>query len=322
MFAWVRRAGWVGAAIILFLLPLTWSALFSPTRHDNIITAIAFVYAVGSILWLLTRRSMVVRLTVMGAVALLKLLVTVSPLVAAIWAWTPVPWLYEPWYFELLLIAIPGTIAGDLLVRWTRHSAGAEQPVADSPESNARLRVVAALGMLTPFILLAGLYQRHVAATMLALFAVVGVGAFMLRGARTDRDRLLAQMGAWTAVLLILGILLEPLEGGIKKDPQTMSFLLLSGGLWLGVLLASTILIDIIGGAVRRVMDPIILVGQNAMLAYVIFMLFFNHIAYYFNFGGALSATPGQAIVRCLIVATVVMTTLWVATRNRIVWRS
>lgn len=320
-FAWVRRAGWAAAAIILFLLPPTWNATFSLTRRDNIITSIAFIYALGSIIWLLTRGRTFVRLLVMFAVAVLKLLAPVASFSGAFWSRTPVPWLYEPWFFELLLIAIPGTIAGDLLVSWTKHSTE-ERTARASPGAFTRLRLVAALGMAAPLVLLIGLYHRRVTLTTLAIVTMVGAGALLLGRLRTGRDRLLTQMGGWTAALLVVGILLEPLEGGIKKDPQTMSFLLLCAGLWFAVLLASTILIDVIGGAVRRIVDPLILAGQNAMLAYVIFMLFFNHIAYFLGFGDFLSATPGEAAVRSLIVISIVMTTLWLATRYRIVWRS
>ena len=321
VFNWVRRAGWVGAAVILFLLPLAWSSTFSPMRRDNIITSIAFIYALGSIIWLLTRGRILVRVGVMFAVAVLKLLAPVASFSGAFWSRSPVPWLYEPWFFELLLIAIPGTIAGDLLVRWTKYSTEERTP-GEGPTPLGRLRVVAVLGVLAPIALVLGLYQRRVAATTIAIFSMGALGGLMLGRMRNDRDRLLAHMGGWTGLLLVVGLLFEPLEGGIKKDPQTMSFLLLCAGLWFGVLLALTIVIDVIGGRVRRVADPIILVGQNAMLAYVIFMLFFNHIAYFLGFGNFFSANSGEVILRSLLVTTVVMTTLWLATRYKIVWRS
>lgn len=321
VFAWIRRIGWAGAAVILFILPATWNASFSLTRRDNIITSIAFMYVVGCIIWLLTRDRIGLRLLVLFAVAVLKLLAPVTPVVGAFWARSALPWLYEPWFFELLLIAIPGTIAGDLLVRWTRYSA--EQRVAqESGSALARLGSVAILGASAPVVLLAGLYQRRLVATTAATLAIVLVGGMLLGRVRSDRDRLLAHMGGWAGALLIAGVLLEPLEGGIKKDPQTMSFLVLCAGIWFGVLLSATIVIDVIGGVARRVANPIIQVGQNAMLAYVVFMLFLNHIAYFLGFGDFLSATPAESYLRGLVVTTVVMTLLWLATRYKIVWRS
>ncbi|MES2179733.1 MAG: DUF5009 domain-containing protein [Gemmatimonadota bacterium] len=321
VFVWLRRVGWVGAAILLFVLPATWGGSFSMTRRDTIITSIAFVYVVCTLIWLVTRQKPMLRLAIVLVVAVLKVLSPVVGPVGAFWSLSPMPWLYEPWFFELLLIALPGTIAGDLLVEWTRYAAG-DRPASRDEEHLGHLRGVAAIGFGMPVVLVVGLYQRQLIGTTAAVLASVLAGAYLLRRGTSDRDRLLARIGAWAGALLIAGILLEPLEGGIKKDPQTMSFLLLCGGLWLGVLLAATILIDVVGGAWRRIFEPIILAGQNAMLAYVIFTLFLLHIAYYLGFGDFLSATPPQQVVRGVLVTTVVMALLWTASKKRIVWRS
>jgi hypothetical protein len=290
-------------------------------RRDDIITSIAFVYFLGTVIWLSTGERILVRLLLMLALAVMELVTPFSGAIGAAWERSAAPWLYEPWYIELLLIAIPGTIAGDLLVRWTGYSEE-ERTMKESAGATYRMLAVAGLGLMTPIVLVVGLYQHQVIATTVATFVIVALGGLLLTRGRTDRDRLLARMGGWAGVLLVAGILLEPLEGGIKKDPQTISYLLLCAGIWLSVLLALTILIDVVDGRIRRLADPLILAGQNAMFAYVIFMLFLSHIAYYFGFGEFLSASPAQAALRGLIVTSVVMVVLWMATRYRVVWRS
>ena len=321
VFKWIRRAGWLAAAIILIVIPPTWGATFSLLRRDGIITSIAFVYFLGTIIWLATGERILIRLLIMLALAVMELVTPYSGAIGALWERSAASWLYEPWYLELLLIAIPGTIAGDLLVRWTGYSEE-ERTKKDSAAATSRLLAVAGLGLATPLVYVVGLYQHQVMATTIATFVLVALGGLLLTRGQTDRDRLLARMGGWAGVLLVAGILLEPLQGGIKKDPQTISYLLLCGGIWLSVLLALTILIDVVGGRIRRLADPLILAGQNAMFAYVIFMLFLNHIAYYFGFGDFLSANPGEAALRGLLVTSLVMMLLWMATRYRVVWRS
>lgn len=318
---WVRRIGWVGAAVILFVMPPSWGGTFSILRRDNIITSIAFTYLLCSVIWLLTRDRPLVRVALMALLAISKLLAPLSDAVATAWGTSLMAWLYEPWYIELLLIAIPGTIAGDLLLRWSGLGAGNGAP-AEARPTGGRLTLVAVLGFITPFVYLFGLYHRKLIATTVATVTLVALGGLLLSRGRSPRDQLLLRMGTWTGALLIVGDLLEPLEGGIKKDPQTLSFLILCGGIWFAVLLAATIVLDLTKGVARRIAQPVVLVGQNAMLAYVIFMLFLNHIAYYLGFGDFLSATPGQSLARGVIVTTAVAASLWLLTRYRIVWRT
>ena len=320
-FAWVRRAGWVAAALLLFVVPRLWGASFSPMRRDTIITSIAFVYFLGSVIWLATRGRPLARLAVMVAVVLMEVLAPAVGPIGAFWNNTSLPWIYEPWFVELLLIALPGTIAGDLLVQWTRLQPEHRSSVTERGDS-ARLSMVVALCLATPFVLLFGLYQRLLTATTIGVFAIVVAGALLLLRGKSERDRILIRIGGLAGALLVIGILVEPLEGGIKKDPQTMSFLFLCAGLWVGVLLACTILVDVIGGRIRKAAHPIILAGQNAMLAYVVFMLFLLHIAYLAGVGDALSATAGEQVARATAATVLVMAILWAATRNRIVWRS
>ena len=323
-FAWVRRAGWVATAAILFASPLLWGGTFSLLRRDHIISAIAVTYVVSTFIWLLTQASFRARLVVAAVVALLKLMAPLGGVFGMLLGRSHAPAFYEPWYFELLLVAIPGLIAGDLLREWMNRPrvAAVEDAPHGEPLFRARLAVATLLGFAIPVVLLVGLYQRWLPATTFVTIAMVAAGAFILHPLRTTPQRGLTQIGAWAAVFLVIGVLLEPLEGGIKKDPQTLSFLFLCGGMWLAVLLSMTILLDLIQGAARTLSRPIVLAGQNAMLAYVLYMLFFSHVAYLTGIGDALTETPGAAALRGMLATALVLATLWAATRQRILWRA
>lgn len=324
VFAWVRRAGWVATAAILFASPLLWGGTFSLLRRDHIISAIAVTYVVSIFIWLLTRASFRARIVVAALVALLKLMAPLGGVFGMVLGRSHAPAFYEPWYFELLLVAIPGLIAGDLLREWmNRPRVPAEEDAAQhTPLLRARLAAATLLGFAIPFVLLVGLYQRWLPATTFVTIGIVVAGALVLHPLRNTPQRGLTQIGAWAAALLVIGVLLEPLEGGIKKDPQTLSFLFLCGGIWLAVLLSMTILLDLVRGLARTISRPIVLAGQNAMLAYVLYMLFFSHLAYLSGIGDALTDTPGAAALRGILATALVLATLWVATRQRIVWRA
>ena len=323
---WVRRVGWIAAAAILFIGPAVWGGSFSLLRRDHIIAAIAFTYVLSTIVWLLTRTQVITRIALAAAVAIAKLLAPLGGIFGAVLGRSVLPELYEPWYIELLLLGIPGLIAGDLLRVWMER----ENSLAATPEQSrrtaglrtARLVTAVLLGFIIPVVLLVGLYQRWLPLTTFVTIGLVAVGVAVLAPLRAGDDRILARMGAWAGALIVIGMLLEPLEGGIKKDPQTLSFLILSAGLWFGLLLSMTILLDVVRGLARTIGSPIVVAGQNAMLAYVIFMLFYSDIAYLLGFGDILTATPAQAILRGVLVTGLVLVTLVLATRHRIVWRS
>jgi predicted acyltransferase len=69
------------------------------------------------------------------------------------------------------------------------------------------------------------------------------------------------------AVLIVSGYLLEPLHGGVKKDPATLSYLILTAGLSMVLLLAFVVLIEELN--LKRLIFILTGSGKNPMMAYV-----------------------------------------------------
>jgi predicted acyltransferase len=116
-------------------------------------------------------------------------------------------------------------------------------------------------------------------------------------------------------------MLLEPFEGGIKKVPQTLSYLFVSAGFSGAILVVSVIVADAFGQG-RRLLRPLVDVGQNPMLAYVLYMLFLNHLLYLLGVGDFLTGDAVQATLRGFLVAGVVAALVWAASRSRLYWRA
>src|SRR5262249_2097329 len=70
----------------------------------------------------------------------------------------------------------------------------------------------------------------------------------------------------WAAYWLVLGLLFEPWEGGIKKSHPTLSYYFVTSGLAICVYIGFSVLIDVLQKRswVRLLIDN----GQNPMIAY------------------------------------------------------
>jgi predicted acyltransferase len=315
----VRMVGWVGAATLLLLVPLLYGQTFDPGHRDVIMSALAFATVAGTILWVFTRQRLRVRLLLFGLIVLARTVAPQLGWVSDLWNANPLPWVYEPWYLDLLLVVIPGTIAGDLIWRWM------QSPV-DDPEraswTSGRLVALAVVALSFIPILCVGLYERRY--PLATTLAVIGVGALLLaltRGAATARERVLARLFAWSALWLVLGMFAEPLEGGIKKDPQTLGYLLLMAGSAKAALGALLIFADRFAAG-RRQMRPVALIGQNALFAYVILMLFVEHLLWLGGVGDALTQTWPVATARSIALTLLAGVVVWGATRKRLIWKA
>lgn len=315
---WLRTLGWIGVAFILLGMPALYGQNVSAERRDYIMAALAFCTLAGTAVWLLTRRNVAVRMLLFGAILAAKLLAPHVLWIGALWTFSPIPWFYQPWYLELMLLVIPGTVVGDLVWRWMRRDRTEDA----SPVSwtRGRMTALAMLAASFPVILNVGLYERRYPLATTA--AVVAIAALMLaitRGAATTRDRVLSGLTGWSAALLVAGMLLEPLEGGIKKDPQTVGFLLLMAGTAVAGLQALLIVADSFRSRVTR---PLAVIGQNALFAYVIVMLCIEHLLWLTGIGAAFTDTWQAATLRSVSLTFLAGMIVWLATRKGLIWKA
>jgi predicted acyltransferase len=314
----LKSAGWAGVLALLFLVPLLYGQQFNAERRDFIMAALAFCTVAGTLVWLFTRARLTARLIVFGVVAAGRMIAPLVPAFGAVWNASPLPWFYQSWYLDLLLLVIPGTIAGDLVVRWMRRSKDEE---ASAGWSSARLITLAMLGLSTIVTLCVGLYERrYPLQTTIVVVVTASAMLWTARGARTERDRILARLVAWSSVWLVVGMLVEPLEGGIKKDPLTLGFLLLMAGLSIAALASLLIIADVIFAGKR--LRALALIGQNALFAYVLYMLGGEHLLWLTGIGDAFTGSWQAATVRSVVLTGLVGAAVWFATRRRLIWRA
>ena len=344
----VRAAGWTGVILFLALARYPDGSGFSLNRSDIIIVVLTNMAVFGSLIWMLTRNHLLPRLGVIAIVFALRMSNLPEPVggwVSDVWKFSPLPWIYQLYYLQYLCIVIPGTIAGDLLLQWIRAGAA---PVSGARTEWSAGRYLAIAGLMfgLVLVLLAGLETRQptdlptgtpgvfllngqtwlrpwvVPATLLA-FALCAAGAWWLRKPGTATERLYQQLFRWGTYWLVLGLIFEPYEGGIRKDHATLSYYFITAGLAHCVLIGFSIIIDRFQR--RRWLQLLIDNGQNPMIAYAGINNFITPVlalTLVLNWSADHATTPWLGFLRGLTITLLMAVTVSFLTRRKIFWRT
>ncbi|PKO19986.1 DUF5009 domain-containing protein [candidate division BRC1 bacterium HGW-BRC1-1] len=330
--AWALRAvGWLGGALIV------WGVYGKFDSENNIILWLLAQMAVfGSLAWLATRNSLTARLGILGFLMAIRLASNETGWVNWLSANTSIPGIFSMGPWGLLFIVIPGTIAGDLIQKWMRSSGRDEPASAVNAWSPTRLWIIALAMLGLNAAVLVGLAPAGVpdpALGILARWAPIATpiiialtlaAGMLLAKPSSEAEKLLRTLFVWGTYWLVLGLLFEPYEGGIKKDSATMSYYFVTAGLALFMLISFMIIIDILGHR-RWFAGLLVDNGQNPMIAYVGFAHLMFPIMVLVGApalldkmfdGPALGMT--RAILQTLLLAVIVSG----FTRAKIFWRS
>lgn len=116
----LKAIGWTSALALLSWVTFADGSGFKLTRSDIIILVLANMAVFGSWAWLATRNNLLLRLGLMGILTACILAATNDGWVKSVWDSSPAPWLFRFYYLKYLFIIIPGTIAGEQLMQWTK----------------------------------------------------------------------------------------------------------------------------------------------------------------------------------------------------------
>jgi predicted acyltransferase len=230
---------------------------FSLNQSDIIILVLANVSFFGSIIWIVSKNNFAFRIGFIIIFIALKLSSSFPGWVHNLWFYSPVPWLWHLDYLKYLLIIIPGTIAGDLILKAQKNH--------DSITYNKTFLTASVLVLVLVVIVVGGLKQR----IGFELFLLSASLAFFIRQLfllKSGKNSLLTGLTFWGICWLIIGFMFEPYEGGIKKDPATISYYFITSGLASFVLAAFYILIDMAGK--KKYFSLLVDSGRNPLIAY------------------------------------------------------
>lgn len=262
-----RLAGWAAAAAMFAAVSFPDGSGFRPERIDIILLILAYCAVFGTAVWLLTRHSLLARLGVLAVVVSLRVVGYNPGWVNVLYAFDPVPWLYKFSFFQFLCAVIPGTIVGDLMLAWMRSRESL--PAAAEPRGwrTTRAVMLGGVSLLAVPLVLTGIQGRHVFATTVLAAGLCAVAHWLARRPFGETETLAATLVHWGSFWLLLGLLLDPFDGGTKKVPETFAWFFQGCGLAIFVLVAFLVVAEVLRR--ERWLQLLIDAGQNPMLAYV-----------------------------------------------------
>jgi|WetSurMetagenome_2_1015567.scaffolds.fasta_scaffold06776_3 predicted acyltransferase len=255
-----------GGALFLSLLILVMNSKglisLSFQDFDIIIMILACISLFGGIIQLVSKGSVVILSAFWALITSMYITsANTESWVTVIWYYSPVPWLLSWEYLKYLMILIPGIWAGNVLRDF--YSSLSEEFTKDS----SIISLILAITLLSVnIVIVCGLYSRLLVPVFLwSVFALL-LSFYLVKKWKTGFNPLIRKLLCGSAFFIISGLIVEPFQGGIKKDPATLSYLVLTGGMAMLMLIVFIIIIDL-----RKNKKAFFLLtgsGKNAMLAY------------------------------------------------------
>lgn len=256
----INIVGLILIAVIMYVFNVLGIIKFSLNSFDIIIMILACIALFGQIIWLMPgvwyKKYLVISAMMVCIFLSAKL---ENGYTAVLWSNVNIPPFITWEYIKYLIILIPGMIAGELMRKYKVNSTS-EQIHKKSLVAIALLSVVLVISCLIT------LYMRYVELGLILSVLLVSIILFLTKKVSVEIP-LLWNLLLWGGILVISGFILEPIQGGIKKDPATISYLIMTPGLAFVTLSALYIMIDLLQK--KRGLGLIIGAGQNPMLAYL-----------------------------------------------------
>jgi len=324
----IRAGGWLGAILFFWLVKYPGGAGFELHRSDIIIIVLTNTAVFGSLVWMLTRKNLLLRLGIVGILIAARLpnyphMIDGDSWVHDLWTFSPIPWLYQFYYLQYLCIVIPGTIAGDLILEWTRQKRQTAEVSGMKSWSLTRYLSIGILLLAMLLGLLVGLKARWLCVTTFGTFALCYLGWKLMQQPRNETETLYKKLFQWAVYWLVLGLFFEPYEGGIKKDHPTLSYYFITSGLAICVYIGFSILIDVLQQ--RRLVALLICNGQNPMIAYAGINNFITPLLALTLVDRLLTAcviSPFTGFCKGLVVTLLLAIFVSFLTRKKIFWRT
>ncbi|MFM9874637.1 MAG: DUF5009 domain-containing protein [Fimbriimonadaceae bacterium] len=224
--------GWLIILAGIFALKPDGSRQADLQKVDIILFVLANVSVSGSVIWWLTRQKPLARITIFGIVSILFFASQFAGPVQVFWQFDPLPNLWHWDFQKYLLIVIPGTFCGEFILNHSEH----KESLNHTPGAALTITLTAIILLVS---VTATLLMREVEIALFISILAAALGLIIAQIACHFSEGM-KNMIRSGAVLLIIGIVLDPVVGGIKKDPANLSYMFTLSGLafWLVAALA------------------------------------------------------------------------------------
>lgn len=237
---------------------------FSPYRSDIILMVLANMALFGSIIYSLTWKKPVARMGVLVVLAAVFLAGKGGEgWVKDVFDYSPLPWAYRFDFLKYLIIVLPGSIAGDYLYQWINKRKSLQ---SEEPKNNPQAIAMVILPLLLIISNVALLFARHLILNLVITAILLVICYLVLKKQSNSFSTFWKQLFTGGAFCLLVGLILESYQGGIRKDDATFSYFFVTAGLAFFMLMLLSSLCDYFKCA--RSTKFLVMSGQNPMVAY------------------------------------------------------
>ncbi|MBO5216439.1 MAG: DUF5009 domain-containing protein [Alistipes sp.] len=290
-------------------------------EHNNIIILILANMALfGTLIWWFTRNNPIARIVIIAAFAMLKMASGVEgSWTANLWQQTPAAWLSQFEFLKYLCVVLCGTIVGDMIYRSMNDSNLSKESSSDK----GLLSICIALTTLATIVFMMwGLFAREVEITVYITAALCLLLWFMLKGLHSEQSLLYRQIFLAAMAMLLIGLITEPMEGGIKKDHATISYFFTTSAMAAMVIL-SALIFEMRFNLRLKFLEAC---GANPMFAYVAAGYLITPLLTLCCLMEPLNdfsiQCTGASITRGVLFALLVVTATYLFTRKNYYWKS
>ena len=297
--------------VVMAVISVDYLGLTLDRGSDIIIMILANVAIFGGLIWMFTRDSLRLRWLVLTFIVALKALSSYAPQALE---WVPsldcVGWFLSWGFLQYLVIALAGSIVGDMLLK---HSRSGETVKIDGHHLGAACIALAAMAVQ-----LWGLFTRQV----LADFIISAALAAAFVALTWKRRNIMTWLGYFGFGFLLVGIIFDPIDGGITKDYCNLAYMLTTTGMTAltgAFVLALELKWNIKGRGFSGC-------GQNPMLAYTVTNFFTGPILALCGFGAWIDTmsigSPFWGVVRGLAYTLAMVAVTCYFSKKKLFWRS
>lgn len=290
---------------LLYMKTVFWGGL-DIKNNDSILRVLANVYFFGAFLWYVSKENELLRVGFIFMVLAAYLGDMDGGYMQNFWRWQDPGHLVSPYLLKYLIIFLLGTLAGDwLLKRETLVEKMSFQ------WDHFLLSIALTLSIL------AGLFNRSLELTLLSCLLAV---SFFYYRQKWKKQRFTSKNKIFYVGIFVLfcGLFMEPFQGGIKKDPSTLSYFFISSGIafiWVHAFMKMET------SKLSFFLYPIQSIGKNALMAY--FMAGFLLMPL-FNISGLADFIGQSALVllfRAFFVTLILGAIVHYCTRRGLFWK-
>ena len=307
----INLAGLAMIGVLALVFTRHFGLSINKAANDIIIMILAVIAITGGLIWMFTKDNLRLRWLIILLVGAFKALDSYLPqTLDFVPSCSCISWFFNWEWLQYLLIVLPGSIVGDMILA---HSRSGEKAAISNKQVAGGIIALAAV-----LVQLWGLFTRNVLADF--IISAVLAGVFV---ALTWKERNIFIKTAWTGfALMLVGIIFDPLDGGITKDYCNLSYLFTTGGM-AALVTAFLLMLELRYG----VKGPFLAgVGQNPMLAYTVTSFLIGPVL---NFAGILPWLSGLAVgspfwgvMIGVIITFLMMCVTYSFTRLKLFWRS